>query len=294
MTPPISTDNTLHLERATLLHHSACTGNQYHLRLQAPTIASLAQPGNFVHIKCGLDLPMRRPMSIMRANQDVGSIDILYKVHGKGTQRLSQCVVGDVLDIIGPIGVPFKLSGYKKHLLLVAGGIGIPPLIFLAEHIKANSPTSQPLVIMGSEIPFPFTQKPSQIMLTGMPDGTIAAMPLLEDLGIASRLASLQGYSGCYDGYVTDLARHWLTSLNKDTLAEVEIFSCGPTPMLKEISKIAHCHQLPCQISMEEYMACATGGCAGCTVLVKTDHGLSMQRVCVDGPVFEASTIFPV
>jgi dihydroorotate dehydrogenase electron transfer subunit len=72
----------------------------------------------------------------------------------------------------------------------------------------------------------------------------------------------------------------------------VEIYSCGPTPMLKAVAAVAREFGLPCQVSLEEYMACAVGGCAGCTVRVNTDQGPAMKRVCVDGPVFEASTVF--
>ena len=107
-----------------------------------------------------------------------------------------------------------------------------------------------------------------------------------------SRVSSLQGYPGCYEGYVTDLARLWLDSLD-DGINDIEIFSCGPTPMLKAVAHLAQEYRLPCQVSLEEFMACAVGGCAGCTVLVETEKGLAMKRVCVDGPVFEGSTVFP-
>jgi len=108
-----------------------------------------------------------------------------------------------------------------------------------------------------------------------------------------SRLCSLQGYAGCHEGYVTDLAREWLKSLSKAELSKVEIFSCGPTPMLKAVAELAREFDLPCQVSLEEFMACAVGGCAGCAVLVKTEDGDAMKRVCVDGPVFDAALVFP-
>ena len=285
--------NTLHLEQAELLEHTAFAGDQYYMRLQAPLTASRAQPGNFIHMQCDTELPMRRPMSIMRVDKNAGWIDLLYKAHGIGTTLLSTRKVGERIDLIGPIGMPFKLEQYKKYPLLIGGGVGIPPMVFLAEHIKNTTKDIKPFVIMGSEVPFPFSTKPSQIMLDGLPEGVIASMPLLEDWGIPSRLTSLQAYSGCHDGYVTDLASHWLDSLDKETLNEVEIFSCGPTPMLKAVSRMAHRYGLACQVSLEEYMACAVGGCAGCTVLVATEQGPSMKRVCVDGPVFEAASVFP-
>ena len=130
-------------------------------------------------------------------------------------------------------------------------------------------------------------------MLPGIPDGVIACMPLMDDWGIPCRLSSQQGYAGCFEGYVTDLARHWLDQFDQDELNNIEIFSCGPTPMLAAVAKVAQDYDLPCQLSLEEYMACAVGGCAGCTVRVITDDGPAMKRVCVDGPVFEANSVFP-
>ena len=150
----------------------------------------------------------------------------------------------------------------------------------------------EPFVILGSEVPFPFTIKPSEIMVPGMPDGVIASMPLLDEWNIASRLASLQGYAGTFEGYVTDLARHWLNALTEEQRAEVEIYSCGPHPMLEAVAKLAKEFDLPCQVSLEEFMACAVGGCAGCVVEVQTETGPAMKRVCVDGPVFDAYRVF--
>jgi dihydroorotate dehydrogenase electron transfer subunit len=114
---------------------------------------------------------------------------------------------------------------------------------------------------------------------------------LLEQWGIPARLTSLQGYDGCHDGYVTDLADQWLSALANDDLARVEVFACGPTPMLKAVADLAARYNLPCQVSLEEFMACAVGGCAGCTVKIITPDGEAMKRVCVDGPVFSAATV---
>ena len=285
--------NTINVEDALILSHESLAGEQYLLRLQAPVIASTAQPGSFIHLACDPGLPMRRPMSIMRTGPKQGWIDILYKAHGYGTRLLSRRQPRETVNLLGPIGVPFKLNGYRRRPLLIGGGVGIPPMIFLAEHIKTTAPDLIPLVIMGSEVPFPFQTRPSQIMVPGIPEGTIACMPLLEDWGIASRLCSLQGYAGCFEGYVTDLARHWLDQLSEQERDQVEIFSCGPTPMLKSVATVARDYGLPCQISVEEYMACGVGGCAGCTIRVMDEDGLAMKRVCVDGPVFEASSVFP-
>jgi dihydroorotate dehydrogenase electron transfer subunit len=150
----------------------------------------------------------------------------------------------------------------------------------------------RPLVLMGSEIPFPFKARPSTILVPGMPDEAIACMPLLDEWGVPSRLATRAGYAGCFDGFVPELARRWLRSLNAAQLAEVEIFACGPTPMLAACAALAREFALPCQVSLEEYMACAVGGCAGCTVQVMGPDGPAMKRVCVDGPVFDAASVF--
>lgn len=286
------TRNTINIEDALVISHDAYPGDQYVLRLQAPETARTALPGSFVHLVCDPALAMRRPMSIMRVNRDSGWIDILYKAHGRGTRLLAARKQGEHINLLGPIGKPYKLDGYKKRPLLIGGGVGIPPMIFLAEHIRSLPEIISPLVIMGSEVPFPFKAKPSQVMVPGIPDGVIAGMPLLEDWGIPSRLASLQDYAGCYQGYVTDLARTWITAL-ADQIDEIEIFSCGPTPMLHAVALLAQEFDLPCQVSLEEYMACGVGGCAGCAVRVQTENGVAMQRVCVDGPVFEAGSVFP-
>lgn len=280
------------LERvATVLKHHSHPGNQCTLRLASPDIAQRAQAGNFVHLRCDSGLPLRRPMSIMRADAQGGWLDLLYKVHGNGTRLLSQRQPGEELAILGPIGVPFKLADYRRRPLLIGGGVGIPPMVFLAEHMKRSRSDVRPLVVMGSEVPFPFTARPSTIMVPGLPETAIAAMPLLEDWGIASRLASGAGFPGCYEGLVTDLARAWLDHLSQERLAEVEIFSCGPTPMLRAVQALAAEYGLPGQLSLEEYMACAVGGCAGCATPIRIDGKLTMKRVCVDGPVFEADSV---
>lgn len=294
--------NTIFVEDCEILSHEAFDGDQYIMRVQAPKIAAKAQPGSFAHLTVHPLRPMRRPISIMRVNKEQGWVDFLYKKLGEGTALLAENKVGESINVMGPIGKAFEIKETRKRPLLIGGGVGMPPMVFIAEHCyqlnhdKLNSEKNnyEPFVILGSEVPFPFTTKPSEIMVAGMPDGVIASMPLLDEWNIPSRLASLQGYAGTYDGYVTDLARHWLKSLSKEQLSEVEIYSCGPHPMLEAVAKLAKEFDLPCQVSLEEFMACAVGGCAGCVVEVKTEGGnnVAMKRVCVDGPVFDAYSVF--
>ena len=282
---------TIHLEEAEILAHQAYPGDQYVLRVQAPECAAKALPGSFAHLQCDPLLAMRRPLSIMRVDPRQGWVEFLYKAVGDGTRLLARRQAGETLSLLGPIGVPFQAHPERPRPLLLGGGVGIPPMVFLADRLRGNS-AWQPFVVMGSEVPFPFQARPSRFLVPGLPDGVIAAMPLLEDWGIPSRLTSLQGYPGVFEGYVTDLARAWLLGLTEAERTEVEVFSCGPHPMLEAVARLAREFDLPCQVSLEEFMACAVGGCAGCAVEIMTETGPAMKRVCVDGPVFDARQVF--
>jgi dihydroorotate dehydrogenase electron transfer subunit len=284
---------TIFIEDALVLQQTAYDGDQFVLRVEAPKCAARAEPGSFVHLTCDPAIPMRRPLSIMRADAQAGWIEILYKVVGPGLQALAARKAGETLSTLGPIGRPFIAHPERPRALLIGGGVGIPPMIFLADRLRARKDADwKPLVLMGSEIPFPFRTRPSRIVVAGIPDGSIACMPLLDEWGVGSRLASRADFPGCFDGFVTELADRWLELLSPAGLAEVEIFACGPTPMLQATAKLARRFDVPCQVSLEEFMACAVGGCAGCTVSVQTPQGPAMKRVCVDGPVFDAYTVF--
>lgn len=282
---------TIFVEDAKVLAHDSFPGEQFVMRLAAPETAARAVAGSFVHVAVDPAVPMRRPLSIMRVDRDAGWIELLYKIHGAGLQHLAARRAGETVNLLGPIGQGFTPSAKYPRALLIGGGVGIPPMVFLADQLRELT-GFKPLAILGSEIPFPFRARPSTILVPGMPDGVIACMPLLDEWGIPSRLTSRSGFPGCFDGYVTDLARQWLQQLDATARSQVQIFSCGPTPMLKAVAALAREFNLPCQVSLEEYMACAVGGCAGCAVQVQTPDGPAMKRVCVDGPVFDAATVF--
>ena len=281
--------DTIFVEEAIILSHEMHPGDQFVLRVSSPKCAENAKPGQFSHIQCDPLQPLRRPISIMRASPEEGWVEYLYKRVGVGTTLLSERKAGESLSVLGPVGNSFEVTCKKP--LLIGGGVGMPPMVFLADHLRRIADV-EPFVILGSEVPFPFTPKPSQHIIKGIPDGVIGAMPLLEDWGVASRLASMQGFTGCHQGYVTDLARLWLDSLDEKSRSDVAIYSCGPHPMLEAVVTVAREYNLPVWTSLEEFMACAVGGCAGCVVEVATDNGPSMQRVCVDGPVFNGHMIF--
>lgn len=285
---------TIHLESGAILARTECAAHQHVLRIAAPRTAALATPGCFVHLRCDPRMAMRRPLSIMRVNAAEGWIEVLFKVAGAGSSALAAQPMGAPLSLLGPIGRGFTLQRERPRVLAIGGGVGIPPMVFLAERICAEPQAGwKPLVLMGSEIPFPFTARPSRILVPAAPPEAIACMPLLDEWGVPSRLASNAGFAGCFAGHVTELAAHWLRGLSSAELAEVALYGCGPEPMLRATAKVAREFSLPCQLALEEYMACAVGGCAGCTVEVRTAKGRTMQRVCVDGPVFDAAAVYP-
>jgi dihydroorotate dehydrogenase electron transfer subunit len=279
---------SIFVEDGEVLSCEAWPGEQFVMRVRAPKCAAAAQPGSFAHISCDSSLPMRRPLSIMRTGDNW--IELLFKVVGHGLGLLGDKQPGDIVSVLGPIGQPFRFSAERPNALLIGGGVGIPPMVFIADHLRSKK-EFRPLAILGSEIPFPFELQASQLETPWLDDEFNSAMPLLEDWRVPSRLTSLAGFEGCFEGYVTDLAEKWFDSLSPAQLAQTEVYACGPTPMLKAVAAQAQKYGVPCQVSLEEFMACAVGGCAGCAVKIETPDGPAMKRVCVDGPVFDASSV---
>jgi dihydroorotate dehydrogenase electron transfer subunit len=284
---------TIHLEDAEVLEHDAWPGNQHVLRVRAPAAARLATPGSFAHITCDPCVPLRRPLSIMRAEPEQGFIEFLYKPVGIGLAKLAERRPGERISVLAPIGQGFMPSASRPLVVAIGGGVGIPPMIFAAQRLAGEKAFRAPIVFMGSELPFPFTLELSELPLPGIPNDATHGMSLLASWGVPSRLASNAGLRGAYRGFVTTLAREWLAAQPAATLAEVQLLGCGPEPMLHALAALAADFDLPCQLALEEYMACGVGGCAGCTVRIETASGPAMKRVCVDGPVFEACEVYP-
>jgi len=283
--------DTIFVEDARVLAHHAHPDEQFVLRVQAPECARRANAGSFAHVSCDPQLPMRRPLSIMRVDAQAGWVEFLYKIVGDGLRLLSNHREGDIISVMGPIGVPFELDTTRTRPLLLGGGVGIPPMVFLADTIRQHA-AFKPFLLMGSEVPFPFELTESKLEFPGIGESTRQTIELIEQWNISARLASLQGYPGCFEGYVTAAAAAWLDTLSATERNTVHIYACGPTPMLEACAKLARDYDLPAQVSLEEHMACAVGGCAGCTVLVHEADGPAMKRVCVDGPVFDAYQVF--
>jgi len=284
---------SIFLEEAVVLDQVAHPREQFVLRVRAPRCAAAARPGSFAHITCAPDIPMRRPLSIMRTDPEEGTVEFLYKIVGHGLARLARRKAGESISVLGPIGQPFRPDPTRPRAVLIGGGVGIPPMIFLAKTLASDKETEwEPLVLMGSEVPFPFDLG-SPGPYRHLAETATGSLIDLDVIRVASRLASGAGLAGCFPGFVTQLAESWLAGLSAEERDLTSIYACGPTAMLAEAARVARSFGLPCQVSLEEFMACAVGGCAGCTVAVRTPEGVAMKRVCVDGPVFDAETVFP-
>ncbi len=223
----------------------------------------------------------------MSVNSKENTFDLLYKVVGDGTRELSKRKVGEQISVMGPIGNGFNFDSVKRPIM-IGGGVGIPPMVALAQQL--NLKTQKPLAIFGSEVEFPFEMEITDKSYPFIEKP--ATMSLLREWGIDCLLTSNSDFQGVYKGYVTDLAREYLNTLSVEELREVKIFACGPDMMLKAVKTLASQLNVECELSLEEFMACAIGGCAGCVVEVETETGKSMKRVCVDGPIFDANSIF--
>jgi len=275
-------------EDAEILAHVRHEGGQRVLRLFAPKTSHSARPGQFVHLRVSPGRPLRRPFSIMLTDAAHGTVDILYKVVGDGTRELASRAVGETLPMLGPIGRPFDISDTAKRYVLIGGGVGMPPMIFAAVTLNG---TADVVFFAGSEVGFPFALRPSRYLLPGIEGNTILAVASLDERGIPSRLAAACGRYGCYEGYVPDLARKYMLALDASERRRCELLACGPKPMLAATAALAREFKLPAQLSLEEYMACGVGGCAGCVVKTRSGNGWRYRRVCVDGPVFRASDL---
>ena len=222
------------------------------------------RPGQFVHIKCGDANLLRRPISVARTQWDEpeDTAALIFEVRGEGTRWLSQRRVGDKLDVLGPLGNGFSVSD-GSHYLLVGGGIGVPPLMEYGE-----SPKWSKVAVLG----FRTKDKAFPAVVSRFQESC-------ENTYLCTDDGSL-GYHGFVDGQIREI-------LAKDH-SFTDILACGPKPMLKNVAKVAAEFGVPCQVSMEERMACGIGACLGCAIQMRDG---TMKHVCKDGPVFRAEEV---
>ena len=159
-----------------------------------------------------------------------------------GLRLLAEKKLGASISLLGPVGQPFRPDPQRPNCVLIGGGVGIPPMVFLADALR-HDPKWRPLAILGSEIPFPFELQPSALETPWVDGDTVSCMPLLEGWGITSRLCSLSDFDGTFRGYVTDLAELWLSNLSETERQQTQLFACGPTIMLKAVAALARTAQ---------------------------------------------------
>lgn len=236
------------IENVKILTHQATPETSRHwsvLTVHAPKIAQHACPGHFVYIQ-GETSPVT---PIMLTHKKSGSVDLLYHASDSNNSHLMTKKPGDTLNLISPLRKAFEYHESRPRPLLISEDQGLAAILFLASELRLNK-KYKPFVIMESKTTFPFRATPSQFIMPGIPDGITAAMPLLEDWNIPSRLTSSQGFPGCFDGETTDLVRRWIEALPTEQHREIEIFVCASMPTLENIIQLAKQYQLPCQTSL--------------------------------------------
>ena len=215
-------------------------------------------PDQFVHVKCGHSRLLRRPISICDWEENL--LRIVFEVRGEGTEWLSRRKAGDRLDVLGPLGRGFRMDREGRYLL-VGGGIGVPPMLGCAKWTAERS-----TAVLGF-------RSADRAMLSKDFQKSCKEIFLCSDDGSIGR-------HGFVDAQVRDILEK-----DKDFTA---VLACGPKPMLKNVAAVAAGFGVPCQVSMEERMACGVGACLGCAIQMADG---TMQHVCKDGPVFDAGEV---
>lgn len=253
-------------ELCTVISQEQIASDVYSMWLQTGEIAKEAEPGQFISLYCAdRSRLLPRPISLCEIDRENGRLRIVYRVAGKGTDEFSRLAAGDTVEVLGPLGNGFPLSEASgKRVLLMGGGIGIPPMLETAKQLDAEK-----MIVSGYR---------DELFLT-------------EDFSEAGELYLAVENPGagvlCTKGNVLDAVRE--NGLEADV-----IFACGPTPMLRAIRAYALERGIPCWISMEEKMACGIGACLACVCQSKEVDGHSHvhnKRICKDGPVFLSTEV---
>jgi dihydroorotate dehydrogenase electron transfer subunit len=257
----------------TILHQEQSAPQIFRMRLRSARIAREARPGQFVHLRIreGTDPLLRRPFSIHRVDRERGEVQVLYQVVGRGTRLLSRKPTGERLDVLGPLGHGFEASEEGGGVLLVAGGIGIAPLIFLCEDVfRGHAVTA----LIGAR----------------SRDGVLCH-DLLRSWDATVHIATDDGSFG-HRGLVTDLLQAQLEARREAAMSPM-VYACGPVAMLRIVAAACRAYGVSCQVSLESRMGCGVGACLGCAVKVRSSvpPGYEYKRVCKEGPVFDAGEV---
>lgn len=257
--------------RGEILGNERLTGNCFNLQVMAPAEFPRPEPGQFALLKLlhGHDPLLGRPLSIYDFNPETGVLAFIYQVVGRGTAALSRMKKGDQIGIFGPLGRPFQAPDDARRLALIAGGIGAAALNFLAREYGQRRVCRIDFYLGGRS--------------ASDTDGW-------EELRSACNQVKITTEDGSAGekGLVTEILTRDLTEL---AAAGAHLYACGPRGMLARLSVMLADYNMPCQVSMEERMACGLGACLGCVVEVKGLPEVPYRRVCCDGPVFDLREI---
>ncbi len=240
----------------------------YKFSVKAPEIAKDARAGQFLEIKVSEtgEPFLRRPISIYNIDKENGIVEFIFQVKGRGTEILAERKIGDLIDIMGPLGFGgFKVQEYN-NVAIIGGGIGTYPLYELAKELKGKANLN---VYLG------FRDK-----------SLVTCEKEFEELGLNKLVVTTDDGSYKEKGYAIDFMKKDIEEHNVDM-----IFACGPLPMLKAVRAYAIENNIPCQISLEERMGCGIGACLGCAVKVISGNEPRYGHVCKEGPVFNAADV---
>lgn len=231
----------------------------YCMKMQSIEISQRAQAGQFIHLLCGKEYGafLRRPFSLSNIDQKNKEISIIYRVQGKGTKSLSEMRTGDSIHALGPLGQGFLLDPTYTDVAVVAGGMGTAPLMEIIRYYGKRS-----RVYLG------FEEQPILI-------------EEIKDFCNQVEITTESGNVGKKGLITENLLSEWENQLPQ------MVYTCGPPAMMKEVVRICTELDLPCQVSMEERMACGIGACLVCSCKTnKKGQKNEYTRVCKDGPVY--------
>lgn len=245
-----------------IVKKSALAKDIYSIEILCPEVAEIAQPGQFVHI-----LPpgytLRRPISICNIDREKGTLRIVFIVKGDGTKDIAKLNEGQLIDMLAPLGHGFTIDESYKKIVLIGGGIGTPPMLPLAKKYGKNA-----IVISGFR--------------------SADAVILQEDFkatGAETILCTDDGTMGI-KGFVTEPLKELFEKGDVDA-----VYTCGPTPMLRNIAALASEYGVYCEVSLEERMGCGIGACLVCACKTMKDGQEHHAHVCKNGPVFNAKEV---
>ncbi len=273
----------LHIENecsmiVEILSNQWVSGEYYQMEFECPDLTDPISPGQFfmLRVREGTEPYLRRPFSFFDARWEKGKsiFELLYKVVGMGTRLIAGLKKGEKVDIIAPLGKGFWIPSDIRVAIIVAGGIGLAPLLFLARRIGQERKEVRIVFLYGAY------GKTDLINIDQIKEASSELRVCTEDGSLGSKML------------VTELLERYLEG-NGSGNRFINIFSCGPRDMLKAVSAIAKKHGTPCQVSLESSMACGFGACLGCVVKVSLgqNNRIGYERVCSEGPVFDSERI---